>query len=277
MKPYSLCVLGNSHTGAFKQAWSNRKPAVAPGFALTFFAASNFHLENLSCRDGALVPGHLDLAEKFRNTSQGKDRIALADYDALVLIGANFGIDVAAICAKEGTVEHLKWKSLKRVYSHACFSAGLAAEFEATLAIKLADQIRSVSNIPVLLCPKPYPSEKLLREPELAKASRFRDAELLGLVVAEAKAVAAAVAARRSCEILWQDEDTIQIPGFTKAEFGLGAVHLNDRKNAPEDDARHMNEEFGFRSLMVALNRLDDISGGRVLGAPERTAKVARA
>jgi hypothetical protein len=274
MKPYSLCILGNSHSGAFKQAWSNREFPVAPDFSLTFFAASNFHLENLVSQDGALIPGHADLAEKFRLSSGGKDRIELDQFDAIALIGGNFGIDFEWLCSNEGTVEHLKYGPLKRVVSHACFVAAVMGSFIDTLAVKLIDKIRAQSDIPLILCAKPYPSETLLSTPVFARDPRYADSALLGLVVAQAKEAASRVAKNRNFEILWQDEATVGSPGFTKAEFGLGAVHLNDRKAAPDEDARHMNEEFGYRSLMAAMRRLDAISCGRVFATPTNVVRM---
>src|ERR1700748_2002214 len=87
---YSICVIGNSHTAAFKQAWDNRAPAVADGVSLTFFAARSQYLDTLVYEPGAFVSRDPELSERLRLTSGGKDRIDLADYDAFVLIGMGY-------------------------------------------------------------------------------------------------------------------------------------------------------------------------------------------
>jgi hypothetical protein len=279
VKPYSVCFLGNSHTGAFKTAWTNRAPAVAPGFELRFFAAANFNLENLLCENGKLIPGFGDVAEKFRITSGGLDTIDIAAYDAIVLIGAEFGIHTQEWCDTIGTVRHLQSGPVRQLVSKECFTALIETALEESLAMSLVDKIRSMSDLPILICPKPFLSESTLDRKEIRRNPKLADHALLGEVAAEAKAVAEAVAGQRQVEILWQDPSTIGIPGFTRAELGIDAAHLHKRKEgAPEQkpDGRHMNEEFGFVSLMDVLRRLDEISGGRVLDAQQRSSNVVR-
>jgi hypothetical protein len=277
MKPYSVCVLGNSHTGAFKTAWTNRTPSVAPGFRLTFFAASNFNLENLICEDGKLVPGLGDIAEKFRITSGGLDTIDIALYDAIVLIGGEFGIHTQELCDQIGTVRHLEAGPVERLVSEDCYAALIEAGLESSLAISLLDKIRAISGLPILICPKPFLSESALGKKAIRRNPKLSDHALFAFVVAKAKAIAETVASRRRAEVLWQDPATVGIPGFTRAALSIGAARLNERKEAAhKPDERHMNEEFGFVSLMGVLRRLDEISGGRVLDASERVDNVVK-
>ena len=277
MKSYSVCVLGNSHTGAIKSAWTNRAPSVAPGFALRFFAASNFNLENLICENGALVPKFNDSAEKFRITSGGLDTIDIARYDAIVLIGAEFGINTQELCGTQGTIRHLEAGPVSQLLSKACYAATIETALENSLAVSLIDRIRSISDLPVLICPKPFLSESSLTKKEIRRNPRLGDHVLFAAVVAQAKAIAEVIAKRHRVEVLWQNDSTIGIPGFTRAELGIDAARLSKReKNTSEHkpDGRHMNEEFGFISLMDVLRRLDEISGGCVLDASEGVVKM---
>jgi hypothetical protein len=72
---YSICVIGNSHTAAIKQAWTSRAPPVLPGVSMTFFAASANLLPELDLRDGKWIPNTPDLKAKLAYSSGGAEHI----------------------------------------------------------------------------------------------------------------------------------------------------------------------------------------------------------
>lgn len=271
MNGYSLCIIGNSHTAAIKQAWTNRAPAVAPDFSLTFFAARAPQFKALDCRQSALVPSDGEFEDRLRMTSGGKDRIEIDRYDAFVLIGLGFRINMITLCGECGVVEHLQWGPVERLLSHACFASVIETALMDSVAIGLLDKIRAVSNRPVLICPSPFRSEKELRESPHRVRPRLSDAEFYRPIVAQTKAIAERIAAERGGEMVWQDDATIATPGFTKAEFAAGALRLQTPAGrTPGDDGQHMNEDFGALMLSAILARLNALSGGRVLAAPPR-------
>jgi hypothetical protein len=133
--------------------------------------------------------------------------------------------------------------------------------------------IKSVSDKPILLCAAPFLSERILKEEEpLRDQKRFQDVDFLKRVVAAGKAAGARLAARHGFALIWQEEETVGVPGFTKAEYGVNPARFAMRGNKPPPaDRRHANEDYGFIMLTVMLQRLNAMSGGRVLKeTPER-------
>src|SRR6185437_14000501 len=73
------------------------------------------------------------------------------------------------------------------------------------------------------------------------------------------------VADRHGCEILWPPEETMDLAGFTKSHFGLGAIRIKGSEVEAEDDGRHMNTAYGELVLDSVLRRLKQSSD---LGQP---------
>ncbi len=267
MKTYAICVLGNSHTAALKRAWEKYAPAVAEGVSLTFFAAANAQLESLAFRDGMLVPLNSEIEAKLRLTSGGKNRIEIARYDAFILVSLGFGINVTKLCGDLGIAEHLKWGTAEHLLSRACFTAVIEAFLERCMAVQMTDRIRAISDGPVLVCPTPFLPESAARVLEMSEDPRFGNPGFLASTVALCREAAATLMARHRAEVVWQDDSTLARPGLTKPEFSINAARLNTENESPGEDERHMNENYGHLVLMRAFERLDALSGGRVLAA----------
>ncbi len=264
---YAICILGNSQVAALKQAWTNRAPRVATGCTVTFFAAQNHLLEQLECRAGALVPLHRDVEDLLMQTSGGKDHIAFDDYDAFILVGMGFGINVPKLCEECCVVENLESRLVGHLLSHACFAAMIEASLEESLLVQFLDKIRPHTGAPIVACSAPFLSERILTRPPHRGDPRLRDRAFLDLVVGRGRAAASRVAAKRDAEVLWQDDSTVGLPGFTRSEFGVGALILKSEQSDLRDDGKHMNEDYGLLMLTALLRRLDDLSDGRVLAA----------
>ncbi len=234
---------------------------------MTFFAAPALMLQNLDRQGSALVPPKKELEDMMVYTSGGKNRVELDQYDAFILVALGFKIAVTELCASEyGVAEYLQWGPVAHLLSHACFAAMLNASLEQSASMDLADKIRAVSDRPIVLCPRPFPSEIALNAPPLRDDPRFRDRAFLESVVTQARSAGATVSARHGAEVVWQDSSTVSIPGFTKAEFGVGAISLKTAKeNDRREDGRHMNANYGLLMLTAVLRRLDDLSAGRIL------------
>ncbi|HWA91339.1 MAG TPA: hypothetical protein VG889_14985 [Rhizomicrobium sp.] len=267
-KPYSVCLIGNSHVAALKMAWSKRAPKLADGFSLRFFSAQNYMMAHIALKGRMLVPGRADLAEKLRFTSDGLDRIELDDYDAFVIVGSGFGIDVPKLRGVGGAPSHLGFARIDNLVSEACFDAVLEATFAGTHAISLIDMIRQVTQAPIVLVGAPFMSERLLEDDEIKDDLHMKDRAALGPYIARARAIAERVAAARGADVIWQDESTVAMPGFTRHTFNRGAVRFNLRDGAmPEFDDKHGNEDYGHLVMTKVVARLDELSGGRVLAA----------
>jgi hypothetical protein len=269
--PYAVCVIGNSHSAAFAKAWTERVEPGLPGVSMTFFAASSQRLRHLVHEDGALTTHEPELAEALAAASGGKTRIEIAAYDAFLLVGLGMRITVPSLCGPFGTIGHRSWGPVETLVSEACFGAMVEAALQESQAFGLIDQIRAAGPRPALLCATPFRSDEEASYSFRNRNRRFADDTFRGKVIAQCQQIGSALAARHGGEFVWQDESTISMPGFTKAEFARGAHRLAESEM---DDGLHMNMDFGQIMLTRALGRLDEISGGAVLG-PARALKRA--
>lgn len=262
-KPYSVCVIGNSHSVAFAKGWQDRVAPELPGVSMTFFAASSQKLRQLVHEDGAFTTHDPDLAEALALASGGLTRAEIAAYDAFLLVGLGMRITITSLCGPFGTLTHRAWGPVETLVSEACFAAMVEAALRESQAFSLTDKIRAAGPRPVLLCATPFRSEEEASYSFRNRNRRFADDAFRGKVIAHCQEIGSALAARHGGEFVWQDESTVAIAGFTRAEFARGGHKLG---GSELDDGLHMNAEFGQVMLMRALARLDELSGGRVLG-----------
>jgi hypothetical protein len=266
--PYSVCVIGNSHTAAFAKAWKDVAPNL-PGVSMTFFAANSQKLAHLVHEDGAFTTHDKELAEGLSMTSGGKTRAEIAAYDAFLLVGLGMRITVTSLCGPFGTAQHRQWGQVDTLVSEACFAAMVEAALKENQAFWLLEKIREAGPRPVLLCATPFRSDKEASWSFTRKNRRFADDAFRGKVIAQCQDIGSALAQRHGGEFVWQDESTISLPGFTKAEYAQGALRLGKETL---EDGLHMNEEFGRVMLTRALTRLDEASSDRVFGKDETPA-----
>lgn len=249
MSGFSLCVIGNSHTAAVWQAWKSGAVAASAGFSMTVFASEANSIE-LDHRDRSLIPANPIVRERFALTSGGKDRIEIDKYDAFLLVGLNWGVDLARTFARCKVVEHLANEPAEIVVSHACLVEIIRTQNSKAAALKFARQIRSDSTAPILIYPTPFRSEATRLEQNDPCLS---DQALLDNIIPRCIAAVSELASEHGCEVFWQHPETIALPGMTKAEFAEGAVRL---KELPERRNKHVNPEFAVLSLRTILQRL---------------------
>jgi len=151
----------------------------------------------------------------------------------------------------------------------------IEAQLEGSLAVELIDTIRSVSDKPVLLCAAPFLSERVLEEEEeIRSQKRYRDRDFLEFVVAAARTAGAHIGARHGHEVMWQEESTVGVPGFTRLEFGIEPVRFTMKGfKIPPTDRKHGNEEYGSIMLGAVLRRLRERCGGVLAEHPAKPAK----
>jgi hypothetical protein len=220
-------------------------------------------MDRLSVKDRALVaPGSL-LEGKLAQTSGGKSSIDADAYDAFVMVGNGFGVDVPKLLEGMGIAEHLQWGPVDNLVSHACFGASARATLESCTAIILADMLRTIFDGPMLMLAAPFRPQKVLDTPELRDDRRLSDRKALDIVVAQTIAAASVIWFARNIELFWQDASTGGLPGFTREEFWK--VPSERDVKLGREDMRHMNEEYGLMALRSLFHRLDELSNGRVL------------
>ena len=275
-RPLSVCFIGNSHIAALKLAWTNRAPKVASGFSATFFSAQNRLMGHIEVKGRALVPGRGDLADKLAYTSGGVKSIEVDKYDAFVLVGSGFGVDMLKLVEIGGTPAHLRWKKdIEPLMSQACYDEIFAQILRDSQLVTVLRMIRSIAPAPALIAAAPYLSECVLEEEPLDTDRRFHEPEFLTPIVARCKQVAGKVAAELGCEVVWQDDATVaERAGYTKLDYGIGAARFSMHGGkSPVSDRRHGNEEYGALLLGHVLKKLDAMTDGRVLPKTRNRAK----
>ncbi|HVU20243.1 MAG TPA: hypothetical protein VHE09_05885 [Rhizomicrobium sp.] len=96
---FSICLIGNSHVAAIKQAWTNRGPVVQPDVSVDFFSAGTRLLSALTLEGTLWRAATGPLREKLAYTSGGQEDIELSRYDAFVMMGSGFGLDIPKFTA----------------------------------------------------------------------------------------------------------------------------------------------------------------------------------
>lgn len=277
-KPFSICILGSSHTGCIVTAWRKRAFPVTDNVSVTFFASRALSLSDLELQGRALVPRSENIRRGIVYTSGGKEQIDIDAYDAFVTVALGFSIKLSELCQEYGTAQHLKWGPVPSLVSQACFHETIKRSLADSLYLKLTDKIRGVSSAPILNVVKPYPPQTALDEAPLKSSARMHDPVFLGELLAQSKSAAQELSAEHNSEVLWPPPDTMGLPGFTKPEFAQGALALvkKPRGNADED-GKHMNEEYGYHILNAIFARLDEMAGGRVIAKTRRQMRRAMA
>jgi hypothetical protein len=260
---YTVCLIGNSHLAALAQAWRNGAAAARGDLSMVFFGSQAGTARSMALKGGTIAPRSATAIEAFRRSSGGKGEIVVADYDAFVLYGMGFRFsDVLPTLADYGTVGELQWGPVQHLVSESCRDAMLRASIGRASALSALRQIRSLSSAPVLLCPMPFRAESWFRRSKLAANPRLSNTEFLDSLVHRFVTAASEICAECGGEFVPQDESTCALPGFTKVEFSVDGDTWKVRGRA---DDKHMNARYGAIALTGILQRLDALSGGRVL------------
>jgi hypothetical protein len=260
---FSICFLGNSHLAAVKEAWVEHSAHVQPRVHATYFGARGKSMEDFTVEQRALVPASAVLRTGIVRTSRGLDHVEIDRYDAIVVYGLAFAFTkrVHRIFARFGTAD-LRVPGLARLFSKACAEDIFRAHLEQDICVKVLKQIRSISQVPVLVHAKPFPPENEFHEYVEEERLKSADPNYLRRTMALFQEVADAVCTELDAQLLWQDDSTCSLPGYTNPEYCLQGLRWNSREAENES---HMNKEFGWVVLRRLLARLDEISGGRVL------------
>lgn len=266
MNPLAVCVIGSSHTGAIKRAWSNRWGGICDDLSITFFAAGGANMRRLRYEDGVLRPDSDHVRKLFMRTSGGQGEIVLQRYDALVMYA--MGLSFAAVLEMAAgfcTASHRGDESDGRLVSSACFSRLMQAAVAQSGTMNCLSQIRPDYDRPIYVCATPLPPEGLFQETQSRLPARFRDEQYLASLFAQFRRTAEMLCGKCGAELIWQDDRTFKPPCFTKTEFSYTAP--TSRGALREEYNKHMNEEFGAIAIENILARVDRTSGGRMLGA----------
>lgn len=276
-----LCVVGNSHIGAFKRAWRR----IGDDFgdvSLTMFGAPGRRFGDLDVREGRVVAMSMDARASLVATGGG-DSIDLADHDALVIVGGNTRLGAIAsllktccppfmnaeLAGRDGAADAERLDRLRSFYrdhdaqpvSEALFRQFARAESAASNTVRLLEAMTRQSAIRLGHVATPFPSSALRSiEPEHVIC---RIADLgFGPFFAE-------LAWKALEDVLPAGTLLVRPPGellvggmMTEQSFSQGSARLLDEGSEQrEHDLHHMNDRYGEIMLRLMLEAMR--TGGR--------------
>jgi hypothetical protein len=231
-----LCVIGNSHVGALKLGCSDGD--------VTFFASHARTLRTLYPKDGCLVSDQPDVRKWLAFTSGGQDSIRVADYDAFLIAGCGLGLPTLGMMYETHRLSKHATGG-EQIISAAALEQAVAGLVRYSLATRVADLVRQLTDAPIAILPDPLPAPWIVQkhQPWLA------DEDI-----------------RRTLTTLYR-EQVVQIPhpvleqpastvdgDFTKEEFSRGSLKLLEynRRHA-QDEPYHMNADYGAAAMADAI------------------------
>lgn len=263
---FRLCLVGNSHIGAYKRALNGLDGALGD-VAITMFGAPGSMFSDLRVEDGAIITDEEDTAQSLERTG-GSRRIRLADYDALVVIGASARVGVIASLLRPYRPPFLnphldaasrieadrKFKRhLKDFYtgapsvlvSDALFGEILRSAAAQGNSNQLLRDLARESSVALGHVVTPFPSSLFLEQRERHPLSRICQLGI-GPFFAERywKAVEGSLPA--SVRVIRPPEDVLVEGIMTDRSYSDGSLALGDDDGEHgEEDFLHMNESYG--------------------------------
>ena len=220
-----LCIIGNSHVGSLKNAWTAlaTKPEA---ISVEFFASPADSLTALELKDGVIGAADEEVAERLRLTSGGKDQIRPKDYDAFLLVGLGLRVPPIVHGISSAVVAQC---CADVVSSSGALRLGLMIKSETDAAIY-------VSHTPLLAAETPLPAYRPY-------------AELYPLMKSHLDA--------HGMELLEQPAETVLLPCNTHMRYSVEADGPI-ASTLPGKVNVHMNAAYGQIYLRDFFQRLSE-------------------
>lgn len=234
-----LCVVGNSHIGAFKQGWRGH-----PTIEATFFGAGGNGLKSAVLEGRTLtVRDEVSLAS-FVHTSDGHSSIAIDAFDAFVVIGAGLGLASATIFLREWTL--IDWPVADlRLMSRPLLAEAIRSRVLGSVSLQVADMLASLSAAPILIVPEPAPNAIITRTEDWWWSQPAVMAELRGLYADALQTIGSRYAVVLPAAELEVDE-TFTRPEFTRGPGKVARTLIPGvAKIKGDGDLYHMNDRYG--------------------------------
>ena len=249
-----ICILGNSHAACWMVAWDKTKH-LYPGYNITFFMVGGYELGNLEIANGKLIAGNQKLKQQMQQSSGGLAEIVPDEFDHIVIISLTFGYRNLTPLFKQCCSLSTGHRNDCQLISDQLFKQATSDILHASLAIKIARQLREITTTPLTLAPAPCQSEDALQEKDIELATLLDKVHILEnyyhLFYEQALFVSKSV----NSDVLLQPDDTLAWPGYTKRELARNGINSSLTKVA-NTDVSHMNQQFGEIMIRQLLERI---------------------
>ena len=240
-------MIGNSHLAAIMHGWRLAAPDY-PNVELIFFGAPGPKMRGLEVRGQSLVPKSKRLSKQIQTTGPAKE--ISGDYDFFMLCALGFGPTHLDRLYHEYRAESFA-KDRRTPISDECFARSLHGYLSDTVAIKLFDKLRMITNATIVLIPQPFPAP----EQELTEGS---DPVGEKCAVALYEDACARLSAQKGILVTLQPECTKHGALRTKEIYSRGAMGIRwgFSREIPDEDRLHMNGDYGSIVVREALGKL---------------------
>lgn len=262
-----MCMIGDSHLAMMVSAYKEQ-----PLEGLEIVPVSWLrHLGPQVRIDGSSL--YADGAEltDFWNGVGLPSRIELAEYDALTFVSFSatlFSVLAIlrdhAVSGWNGTKPIIKAlnsplgnPSRRRLITPAVFSDSLSGIMRDNYTYKFIEQIRGVSDIPIMMVPAPLPRELILsHRPNLQALKRILHAQDGGVVAQSLQhAHETTYGAFDNVTVLRQPQETIVHGCLTKEKYRVGASRYGTGVEHDDDDILHAGPLLG----QIFLNKISEL------------------
>jgi len=246
-----ICVIGNSHLAALKQAWDQLTFDYRE-IELVFFGARASAMTHLEVQNGCLVPTNEETRQDIYFTSGGQSLIDINGFDAVLLYGLACDTHIFSPALATHRVGNIA-DTTRKIMSLSCFTRICEDRVRRSLMFKIASLVRSVSGVPIFISPSPFPSRSCVEDTSgkwNILAANYCQPIQQGYYDGINRAF-------QSFEgiFLPQPGDTVTDFLFTKTQFSKGSIRLIEGLSSahPDDDYNHMNKDYGNAFLIHAL------------------------
>jgi hypothetical protein len=237
-----ICIIGNSHAACLKLAWDKGLSKKHPSAQFVFFASLTAGIETLTAHDQSLKSHNPNTIANFKITSNGLDEIEFSSFDYCLLHGLS-----------PRTMAYRKMILSSRKIFYSQYALALSNPFHQSLAFRLINEIRKISEIPIICSPTPN-ALSALNAPKEEKLDKLTFGDVCSTIELSHKQINAIY--------LPQPSSTIHCTYFTAPKYGKGPKNLLFRSGDSiengdlfENDSVHMNEAFGKKLLEKILRR----------------------
>lgn len=247
MKPFRLCVLGNSHIAALKTGWEKAARAL-DSVEVAFAGCIKDGMSSFDLVDGRLGPRDPKAAAFFRDISDTGGFVDPAEFDAFLLAGMTLSAEpLIQNYAAFATPSTHNRDTAAHLVSDACMADAFWSVLERTPMVHVARTVRRATDKPIFTAWQAFLSEDLKKidwrreryEPVLAN----KDQPFVLDMMAEMDRRLVGEGFRP----LHQPPETVADGIMTKARFSRGSVLFRKElvHEHRENDVFHMNADFG--------------------------------
>lgn len=254
-----ICVIGNSHLAAVKQAW-DATPA-RRDIDLVFYGSHSGSLREVRAEQGILRTDNEQVFRALSMTSgMAIPELRLCDFDAFFLhslVNPNSVLPIMLTLARRYALDG-------STVSTGLLEAVAAEKLQTSLLVHMAREIRSATNCPTAASPQPYLSHEILTHS--AQSAPYANLTALSCYAGPSYDDAYLKELSRTLELLGVDllpqpQETIVESWFTDPVYCKGSVRLSQGMDIehPKDDFAHMGMRYGalvlrdLESFLVTL------------------------